>query len=162
MICLKIYINEFAETKAEVEKYLYSHTMPIIEHLAKCLLMPNYESYNHWKGEIINHLSNVSILKNTKKYPKSQQIYDWSFGKFSDMFDINRTVKMFFHNIETEYNIKIKDNIYEVNNILMEFCQVYFSSLANDLSKYGVINKSKANKIIDNFVLNHPINIERI
>ena len=67
---MKLLISEFAEDKYTIERELSSHTMPIIEHLAKCLLMPNNDSYNHWKKEIIYQISDINKLKSSKKFPK--------------------------------------------------------------------------------------------
>ena len=149
---MKILINEFAEDKYRIENELSSHTMPVIEHLAKCLLMPNNNSYNHWKKEIIQQISDINKLKSSKKFPKKEQIYKWTYGKKRDIITDIKAMRQFFKNIENEYNISITKPIYNLCETLDFMCIEYFNLLANDLSTFGFIDKTKANKFIDYFV----------
>ena len=149
---MKLLINEFTEDKYRIECELSNRTMPIIEHLAKCLLMPNDKAYNHWKKEIINQICDINKLKSSKKFPKKEQIYKWTYGKKEDIITDTRAMKQFFKNIENDYNIHIKKSISELCSILNCMCIKYFELLSKDLSTYGFLNKSKANKFIDDFV----------
>ena len=152
-------INEFAEDKRTVERYLSNHTMPVIEHLAKCLLMKDNQSYNHWKKEIIQQISSVDKLKNTKKYPTEKQIYTWTYGKKQDIITDFKSMLHFFRNIEYDYNIKLKyenrKDLEQLCKTLDMFCVKYFAFLAKCLSTTGFLDKAKANWLIDDFVKNY-------
>lgn len=149
---MKLLMNEFAEDKYRIEYELSNHTMPIIEHLAKCLLMPNNNSYNHWKKEIINQICDINKLKSSKKFPKYKQIYDWTYGKKQDIVTDTNAMKQFFKNLENDYNIIIVKPINLLCKVLDEMCVGYFTLLAKNLSTYGFLNKVEANKFIDDFV----------
>lgn len=149
---MRILINEFAEDKYRIESELSSHTMPIIEHLAKCLLMPDNNSYNHWKKEIIQQISDINKLKSSKKFPKKEQIYKWTYGKKRDIITDIKAMRRFFKNIENEYSISITKPIYSLCETLDFMCIEYFNLLAKDLSTFGFIDKTKANNFIDYFV----------
>jgi len=155
---MKLLISEFAEDKYRIERELSSHTMPIIEHLAKCLLMPNNDSYNHWKKEIIYQISDINKLKSSKKFPKKELIYKWTYGKKEDILIDIISMKQFFKNIEEEYNIVITEPIDKLCQILNTMCKNYFILLSDNLSMSGFLNKSQANKFIDDFVNNYNFN----
>lgn len=155
---MKLLINEFAEDKYVIERELSSHTTPIIEHLAKCLLMPNNNSYNHWKKEIIHQICDINKLKSSKKFPKAKQIYNWTYGKKQDIITDTNAMKQFFNNLENDYNIIIVKSIDLLCKVLNEMCIGYFTLLADNLSTFGFLDKSKANKFIDDFVKQYSLN----
>ena len=153
--------NEYAYQKRKVEEILHSHTIPIMEHLFKCLLMPNHESYNHWKKEIINQIIRVNKLSTTNKYPKANQIYDWTYGSWRDSVLDLKSLKTLIGELEFEYNISNKERINYLAKLLDNLCMSYFKLLSNNLSTMGRLDTIKANKLIDDYVKRYDLNVER-
>lgn len=157
---MKIKINEFADSKFNVEMKLDSNTWPIVEHLAKCIIMPDSDSYNHWKSEIVHFIDRVNKLKNTNKFPTKEQIYKWTYGKCQDtVIDSLVMDNLFFDKFQKQYKIIINESPEHLCKVLDEICVGYFTLLSEELSIRGYNNSARCYKYIDDFVSKHNIDV---
>lgn len=144
-----ILIREFADNKRDLQRDLRGKTEQIIEHIFKMFLMPNHESYNHWKQEIASFLSEVTKLKNTKKFPISKQLYDWTYNIRQDLITDKSYVRGKIKNIAIQYDMdekklmKLNAHINYICKKLNFICESYFKWLCSELSKYGIVTYDK-------------------
>lgn len=156
---MKLFVSEFAENRQEIERELKSKTWPIIKHLAKCLIMKDSNTYNHWKKEIVNFIDHVDKLKGKNKLPNKTQIFDWTYGKVCDCMN-NYYLTNFFHELEDDYSMTIYTDYETLTSVLDKLCYSYFTFLADNLSTYGYLDKRKANDLIDDYVHDSDIDVE--
>ena len=141
---MKIYSRGFAELQKEVERKLSCSTDAVIEHLAKCYLMPDHFAVNHWRQEIFGLIHRVDMLKNGEKFPSAKQIYNWTYGKKQDLVMDIRWLSKFVEGICEDYSIELDKSLTEFMVDFDSICTAYFQWLANGLSQTGLINKSEA------------------
>lgn len=156
---MKLFISEFTENKQEIERELKSKTWPMIKHLAKCLIMKDFDTYNHWKKEIVNFIDHIDKFKGRNKLPNKTQIFDWTYGKVCDCMNVNYLTN-FFHELEDDYSITIYTDYKILTSILDKLCFEYFMFLADNLSTYGYLDKRKANELIDDYIRDFNIDKE--
>lgn len=133
------YIYAFADTKKEVERSMSSNMFICLTHIMYLILFPNSQYVDHWQHEVYAFYPKVSKLSNTKKFPTSEQLYNWSYEKEQDMITDVSQVRRMIQNCcyEEKY-----ENIYDaesVSNIMDSVCQRYFQWMTSCLSEYGVV-----------------------
>ena len=148
---VKLY-TEYALQKRDLENDIRSHNLVIIEHLAKCFCMFDSRDYNHWKQEIANQLNAVPVLKGNKKFPTYKQLMSWTFEVYKEcLVNPNWTIS-FFENIFTDYHLDYT-NLDNINTFeFYSICKGYFSWICNELSKTGIVSRSKIYDKIDELI----------
>lgn len=138
-------LNEMAETKAEVARFIKSKTSIINEHILKCLLIQDTtNNLNHWCKEIRAFLPNVPILKTTKKYPDEKMIRECTIGYFGD--SLLNIIDSLVNSINYEENT----NITNYNKQALYDCIIkYYEWLAIILSKNGNVKLQEVNEEIN-------------
>ena len=146
-------VTEFSEHKRDIERQLTTNTKNIIEHIIKLMLMTNNDSYNHWKKEIANFLSDIDKIKGSNKFPSKKQLMNWTYYKQKDLLSDNIRMKGKINNIVKYYDI-VSDisTIQYISNIINEFCFLYFDWLTDILSKQGYVNFTDIYNKLDNLM----------
>ena len=132
------YIYAFADTKKEIERNMSNNMFICLTHIMYLILFPNSSYVDHWQHEVYAFYPKVSRLSNTKKFPTSEQLYNWSYGKEQDMITDVSQVNIMIQNCCYEENY---ENIYDaesVSNFMDSVCVKYFHWLSECLSKHGM------------------------
>lgn len=149
---IKIYLSEYAKAKQAMEDNIGNRVDIIIEHLIKCILLPESNAYKHWQGEIAGQLNRVHKIKGKNKYPTYEQLYDWTYHYAQDdITDIN-WLHNEIQNIEDEYNCTIIYNARKLSQQLDKVCEVYFNWLCSQLARYGSVPNSQIYAVLDNLI----------
>lgn len=72
-------ISPMAKPLSEVRREMYSFNSTRVEHLLKCFLFPNSQSFHHWCLELKTFPKEVPALKGRNRRPTSKQIFEWSW-----------------------------------------------------------------------------------
>ncbi|MCM1232045.1 MAG: hypothetical protein NC489_18140 [Ruminococcus flavefaciens] len=134
---MKIYIRGFAEAQKEVERKLSAHTDEIIEHIIKLIVMPDNSARNHWEGEIAGQINRIERLRNSKKFPKAKQIYDWTYGKKQDLVTDRGWMSVAMRDLADQYGDLEEIAVDDLCDVADYVCRQYFSWLADELSTVG-------------------------
>ena len=150
-----MFIDEYAKQQNAIESTIQNKTEVIVEHIFKLMLMPNHNSYNHWKREIANQFNEVRKLKGSNKLPKKEQIFEWSYEDISDQltdvnFVQNRIDNIIYDYGENSvvYDYDLESFIANLNNI----CYNYFNWLSDELSKTGYVANSSIYRKLDKLI----------
>ena len=156
LVLLKLFINEFAVSRQQLQDKLFNATYPIILHLIKLKLMPYNQSCNHWKQEIATFLNRIEYLKGGKKYPSSKQLFDWSYKTEQDSVQTISWMKGLVNDLEEEYNcdfgFKNTFDIEQFSIIIDTLCTSYFTWLCVELSKNGYVSRSDIYNKLNNLL----------
>lgn len=131
---MKIYIRSFAESKSQLRSDLRAVTKQVINHLIKIFLYPKANEQSHWKQEVAVLLNDIPKLKNSKKYPKADFLYNntWNVFKETTANRIANIVDMMNEEpIEASY-----EDIYNA-------IQTYFLWICDRLSKSGIVRNDE-------------------
>ena len=130
---MKIYVRSFAESKSQLRSDLRSVTKEVINHLIKIFLYPNAKEQRHWKQEVATFFNDMPKLKNSKKYPKADFLYENTWDVFKETTD-NRIANI----IDTMTEDPIETSYEDVYNAI----QTYFLWICGELSKYGIVRNN--------------------
>jgi hypothetical protein len=137
---MKIYITAQALQKSEIETTLATRMEDLIEHLLKLYLMPNSSARNHWQGEIYGILHSISKLKQSKKYPSSNMIYNWTYKKVRDLVTDYKWMKISIDDFCDQYEISSTESVSDIMNEFDGLCVEYFTWLSEKLSTAGKLS----------------------
>ncbi len=145
---MKIYITAQALKKNEIMQNVHRKTLVIIEHIFKLLIMPDNSTRNHWQGEIAGLLNRITPLKNTKKFPSSDNLLKWTYYDNEDSITDFTWITKELDNIYDDYDVEFNGDINDLISDFKEICFDYFSWLSEQLSIDGTVrNRDIYNKL---------------
>ena len=149
-------LQEMAITKNRFEKIIENNGKIALFHLIYCLVQPNSDDYNHWKGEIYGNFSAFDILKYNKKYPSEK---DFFYSGMDNWFERFKNQMKWW--VTKAYQLELGNNILKYEDIpykidlekVSKCCIEYFNWLINNVdSKTGTVDQSKVYNKIDELV----------
>lgn len=135
-----MYIYCFSRNKSEIEYNLHNKAEGVHEHLLRCFMYPNHESFNHWCNEIYSFISRIQKLKGSNKLPSARWIFNNTCKVVND-----RTEQKVIHVIEQDYGPQ--ESNYSAHQIA-HMIELYFLWLSIQLSTVGVVSKSNVRNVI--------------
>lgn len=142
---MKLYIKSFAATNKAAQNYLIDKTPTVIDHLIKVFLYPDVQEQDHWKREIANTLNTVPVLKSSKQKPKSNFIFENTYGVWKETI-LERTERIISDMVEVPIE-------FDQNN-LTSAIEEYFKWLSENLS-FGTLNFNLIYEEINNLKLKY-------
>lgn len=146
---MKIYISAQALQKLEMETRLAAFMGDTIEHMLKLYLIPSHSARNHWKQEVYAFVHSVEKLKNTKKFPTANQIFEWTYKKVEDTLSDNNKMNRMIIDICNSYNADALNDAFDVVRDFDIKCKNYFLWTAEELSKTGFLFRSDVYEKLD-------------
>ena len=141
-----ILLREFAIERPALKASLMSDFKQIFPHLLLVFYHPTAQEANHWKGEIYNFLSDVPLLKSTKRLPKKDLIFDGLWTSVEERIPSRH--RNFIRDInEGEYGENLGSIVYDSR--AEEFCRKYIIWLSEQLSILGELSRNSVIKEID-------------
>lgn len=138
-----IYISAMSEYQKEIRRDLSAKGKQLLRHLICVILYPDSQYYEHWKDEIVSFIADVDKVKGKNKWPKASFIKE-AISTQDDMIDaVIRQVKL----KERELTPR------EVSDVeILRGVESYQNWLANELSRFGIIDVYEAQDVIDKIV----------
>ena len=141
-------LTEMAEKLSKIIDNLNNLTQPVINHLILCLLFSDNQNINHWKKEVYNFIYKLPKDSRTNKYPKFNTLKKFAIDNWADTLDNNLNV--YIDNIVEDENLIKPNNI--DNNKLASLILAYFIWLYQNLSEFGIMQRSDVYNYINNLI----------
>lgn len=139
---------EFADHKKDILTELRSLRKKYLDHLIKIFYWKDTQYYAHWCREVYSFYSKISKTKETKKYPRADEIYAAIFGGYEDVFDDHLYNTVDFLNYDHDGLPQIDLNDLHTDE-LHKFIRNYSIWLSDRLSKYGEVSHKDVRQEID-------------
>ena len=133
------YIKGMSFSRSEVIDKIQRNIDQSINHIICLIAFPSCSAVNHWKDEIYSHLNDMYKLSGTKKFPKKQFIYDYTYGKRQDLLTDERYFMKRLSDVERKEGLQSEFDLDEVMTRVDEVCCAYYDWLAQKLSTDGYV-----------------------
>ena len=134
-------IRELAYERRDIQRTLIDKTPTVVQHIMYLVLDPNNINKFHWMSEVHAFIHDIGRLKNGKKFPKSEFIYEYTYGAMSDMVIDSKWFNVTVKDICEDENIELPKNMKQAQMKVDIVCREYFRWLSSELSTNGVISK---------------------
>ena len=135
---------EMAFAKSEVIRRFRDNDENRIEHLILVYLYPDNDAANHWIDEICAWSSKSFRTKPNNKLLNAKTIYDVLWLQPKDRYSENG-IKTVLKNLRLDKHLP--EVSYDYNS-LMQYLEVFFKWLSDNLSKYDDIDKEVIKKTV--------------
>ena len=135
---------EMAFSRSEVIRRFRDNDENRIEHLILVYLYPDNDAVNHWIDEICAWSSKSYRVKPNNKFLSAKTIYDIIWLQPKDRYSENG-IKMVLKNLRLDKHLLEVDYNYD---FLIQYLEIFFKWLSDNLSKYDDIDKSLIKKTI--------------
>ena len=134
-------IHELAYEKRDIQRTLIDRTPKVVQHIIYLVLDSDNVNKNHWMSEIHAFIHDIGRLKNGKKFPKADFIYEYTYGVMRDMILDGHWFRVTIADICEDENIQFPEDIEQIQKKVDTVCTSYFKWLSKELSCNGIISK---------------------